>query len=224
MAKKSQLLDVSFKRFFYDRQAVIDKLDKQRLASLRTAGGWSRTTARRRIRRRKGPSAAGESPHAHTSHPFATLKNIQFGFDTLREQAVVGAIGFGKADVPVPKALEEGTAVRRPNVRRSPRTIGKAGEIEARSLSGRRSLKSRRKEKARLEGDSSRKITGFDGAKWVVTFAILRSASQVRRANEIQEQLYGPLEIVGEIEARPYMEPAMKLAAVEFPDLYLKEG
>ena len=112
---KSRLLDVSFKQFFYDRQAVIDKLDKQRLKALRTAGGWSRTTARRRIRRRKGPSSAGESPHAHTSHPFATLKNIQFGFDTLREEAVVGAIGFGKAEVPVPKALEEVATLQRQN-------------------------------------------------------------------------------------------------------------
>lgn len=210
-------VDVAFKRFFYDRAAVKQKLDKKRLAALRQAGLTVRKASRRRLRRRKRASTEGESPSVHSDHPFATLKNIQAGFDTFKEASVVGPIGFGNLSDPVPGRLEDGYSVSRKNERRSLRRLGEPGEIEAEPIT--------RKKKSKVAArTNSREIIGFDKKRWRVVFATLNTPSQVRRANEINELLYGPMQITGEIKPRPFMEPAVQSVKDQLVDLYLSEG
>lgn len=221
-------VDVSFKRFFYDREAVKKKLDKKRLGALRRAGLTIRLAARRRLRRRKRASAAGESPSVHSKDNFATLKNIQAGFDTFREASVVGPIGFGNLIDPVPGRLEDGYSISRKNERRTVRRLGEPGEIEALPMGGGpagrdKSTGKFTKAKQRLR-TNSREIEGYDKRRWKVAFATLETQAQVRRANKLNELLYGPMEITGEIEPRPFMEPAVDSVKDQLVDLYLSEG
>lgn len=222
-------IDVAFKRFFYDREMVKKKLGRKRNKALRKAGLTIRKAARRRLRRRKRVSRPGQSPSVRSTDTFATLKNIQAGFDTFAEASVVGAIGFGNLSDPVPGRLEHGASVRRKNERRTERKLGMTGEIEALPVGGggpagrdkKTGKFTKAKQKVRSE---SREIEGFDKRRWNVAFATLETPEQVRRSNEINELLYGPAEITGTLEARPFMEPAVESVKDRFVDLYLKEG
>ena len=205
-------VDVAFKRFFYDREMVRKKLGRKRTKALRKAGLTIRKAARRRLRRRKRVSRPGQSPSVRSTDTFATLKNIQAGFDTFAEASVVGPIGFGNLADPVPGRLEHGAEVRRKNPRRAERRIGDVGEIDIEPTS---------KTSKRL---TSVQIVSWDKRDWIVTFAKLETPEQVRRANEINERLYGPAEIIGTLEARPFMEPAVESVKDQFVDLYVKEG
>ena len=221
-------VDVAFKRFFYDREQVKKKLGRKRLKALRRAGLTVRKAARRRLKRRKRVSRPGQAPSVRSSHPFATLKNIQAGFDTFAEASVVGAIGFGDLSDPVPGRLEHGATVNRKNDRRVDRRIGGAGEIEALPAQGGGSVRHKRTGRFQKAVVATRtdsvEIEGWDKRRWRVAFAKLNTPEQVRIANEINELLYGPAEITGTLEARPFMEPAVDSVKDQFVDLYLKEG
>lgn len=78
---------------FFDRPAVVRRMDRATHRALSKAGSFVRTRARTSLRRRKSVAAPGEAPHVHSTHPFATLKNILFGFDG-RDSVVVGPVGF----------------------------------------------------------------------------------------------------------------------------------
>lgn len=205
-------VDVAFKRFFYDREMVRKKLGRKRLKAVRKAGLTVRKAARRRLRKRKRVSRPGESPSVHTEDKFATLKNILSGFDPLAEASVVGPVKFGRHADAIPGALEHSAHVARPNPRRRLRAIGDVGEIDIEPTS---------KTSKRL---TSVQIVSWDKRDWIVTFAKLETPEQVRRANEINERLYGPAEIIGTLEARPFMEPAVESVKDQFVDLYVKEG
>lgn len=221
-------LEGSLKRFFYDRDAVKKALGRKRLKALRKAGGELRKRARRKLRRRKRKSRPGEAPSVHASSNFATLKNIQFGFNTFEEAAVVGAIGIANkaGDPPAPGVMEYGGAGSRINERRTLRTLGTVGEI---AIDGVREYTTStgkiRRVKLRKSGTSTRDVVDWKGAKRRVTYARLQTPDQVRRANELNEELFGPAEFSNATVApRPFMAPAAQEAAGEFLDLYLKEG
>ncbi len=212
-------LDVTLKRFFYDRESVRRKLDDKRLKALRKAGAVLRLRARRKLRRRKRPSRPGEPPSVHAEGSFATLKNIQFGFDTVAEAAIVGAIKIpAKAgSEPAPGVMEHGGPTSVDNPRRTIREIGKPCEIDVDGKSGRR--------RARRDGVSTKNVVDWQGKTRRVTYARIETAEQARRANEFNEMLFGPLAFtVGTVAPRPFMAPAAQEASGEFLDLYLKEG
>ncbi len=58
------------------------------------------------------------------------------------------------------------------------------------------------------------------GRQRSVVYAELRTVAHVRRANQINEELYGPQELTPEIAPRPFVAPAMAEAAPAFPELY----
>lgn len=218
----------NLKRFFYDREAVQKALGKKRLKALRKAGGELRKRARRKLRRRKRKSRPGEAPSVHTASAFATLKNVQFGFDTFREVAVVGAIGFDNAhgDPPAPGVMEHGGEGSRVNERRTLRVVGVVGEI---AIDGVREYTTRtgktRRVKLRKSGRSTRDVVDWKGKTRRVTYARLNSEEQARRANELNAELYGPASFsANTVAPRPFMAPAAQEASAEFLDLYLKEG
>ena len=99
---------------FFDTPRVVRSVDRMRRRELARAGGFVRTTSRRSIRKRKGTSLPGRTPHSHTGD----LKKIYFGYDDATDSTVVGPLGFKKSNAP--STLEHGgfTLIRR----RDPKT------------------------------------------------------------------------------------------------------
>jgi hypothetical protein len=80
---------------FFDRPAVIRRMDAATQRSLAKAGAFVRRAAISRLRRRKRYSLPGESPSVHSTDPIANLKFILFGFDG-RDTVVVGPVGLNQ--------------------------------------------------------------------------------------------------------------------------------
>lgn len=80
------------KRFFFDRQAVINAVGKAGAKNLSKAGAFIRRSARSSLRRRKRTAAPGEPPSVHSKDPVATLKNIWFVFDPALRSVIVGPV------------------------------------------------------------------------------------------------------------------------------------
>lgn len=96
------------KKAFFDRTAVIEKLDPAVKRALSKFGAFVRQRSRTSIRDSKGTSKPGNPPFSHTK----TLKRfILFGYDPGRKSVVIGPTLAGSASG-APEALEEGgTAV-----------------------------------------------------------------------------------------------------------------
>lgn len=105
------------KKLFFDREAVQKAVDAATVRTLNRLGAMVRLTARRSMRRKKGPSAPGQPPHAHggpkkagKKFTGAWLKElILYSYDPLTRTVVVGPLKFRRSNVP---ALHEfgGTA------------------------------------------------------------------------------------------------------------------
>lgn len=94
------------KELFFDRKAVIDRVDKATRKVLSRFGAFVRQTARKSIRKRKKTSAPGSPPSSHTG----LLKRfIFFGFDPQKSSVVIGPQRLsqkGRGDAPA--LLEHG--------------------------------------------------------------------------------------------------------------------
>jgi len=108
------------KKFFFDRQKIIDRIGTQRANLLRNVGGFVSKTAARSMRKKgyarnppkktKGKawktwqaeirgevsSKPGSPPFSHSTDPKATLRNILFIYDTSKEAMVVGPEGLNQ--------------------------------------------------------------------------------------------------------------------------------
>jgi hypothetical protein len=80
------------KRFFFDRQIVINAVGRASAKNLSNAGSFIRQSARSSLRRRKKASSPGEPPSVHSQDRVATLKNIWFVFDPAQRSVVVGPL------------------------------------------------------------------------------------------------------------------------------------
>lgn len=82
------------KRNFFDRAAVINAIGRSKARLLSKGGAYVRTDARGSMKRRKynTTAPAGSPPFAHSSDPFASLKNILFSWDPITESVVVGPV------------------------------------------------------------------------------------------------------------------------------------
>lgn len=192
------------KKGFFDRQAVMDKVDAATRKSLNKAGASLRLIAQRSMRyvsakgRGKKPrrvSRPGEPPRAVREHPWLR-KHLYYSYDDASETVVVGPVGFRGED-PVPGTLERGGLVTIRNARRRRRTSGDGGEI-AIGLAG---------------GHTTKLVAGTLLGTVPVTYARLRTVRQVAKANRINERLYGPMTLQRRIAARPFMRPALEKAS-----------
>jgi hypothetical protein len=211
-------LAAELKQFFFDRPAVLKKLKKKKLNALKKAGALSRRIIRNKPRRRKRKSLPGEAPSVHTKSKFATLRNVLFAYDPSTDGVVVGPVKIPTTDTePAPATLEYGGRIDR----RKKRSLGGSGEVE---VDGRRIAADgspRRVNRGRRGGGSSMStVVDSDGEQRSVVYAKLRTEAQVRRANQINEELYGPTSKTPVIEPRPFVGPAMTEAAPAFPELY----
>lgn len=91
------LVQINYSQFF-DRDAVLKKVDSEERRLLSRAGAFVRTTARQSIRKRKRVSEPGKPPSSHTGF---YKKSILFGYDKRNRSVVIGpSAAFGGAEVP----------------------------------------------------------------------------------------------------------------------------
>ena len=86
------MIGMDSKKWFFDRQAVMDAVDRAALRNLSRAGSFIRTAARSSLRKRRRISRPGEPPSVHTADRVATLKNIWFIYDPIQRSVVVGPV------------------------------------------------------------------------------------------------------------------------------------
>ncbi len=213
-------LSADLKKFFFDRPEVIKKLKKKKLAALKSAGALSRRKIRNKPRRRKRKSKPGEAPSVHTQSKFATLRNVLFAYDPSADSVVVGPVRIPTADaVAAPGTLEYGGKIDR----RRQRKLGGSGEVEVDGLRTMPDGSVRRVNRGRAGGGASMTtVRDIRGERRSVVYAELTTDAMVRRANNLNEELYGPHEASPVIEPRPFVAPAMAEAAPDFPELYAR--
>ncbi|MEM9108608.1 MAG: hypothetical protein AAGC72_01135 [Planctomycetota bacterium] len=94
---------------FFDRDKVLDKLDRDERRLLSRAGAFVRRRARSSIRKRKGISKSGKPPASHTGQ---YKKSILFGYEKSSRSVVIGpSASFGGSEVP--ELLEFGGSAKR---------------------------------------------------------------------------------------------------------------
>jgi hypothetical protein len=95
---------------FFDRPSVLRAVEGNRRRFLSKAGAYVRQRARTSIRRRKYGTIAkpGSPPFAHSTDPYATLKNILFAYDPQSKSVVVGPVGLNGGRSKVPGLMEFG--------------------------------------------------------------------------------------------------------------------
>jgi hypothetical protein len=187
------------KQMFFDRRAVIDAIGQANVKALSRAGAFIQRRSKSLIRKRKRVSRPGEPPSSHVG----TLRNlIYFSLDPSTRSVVIGPTPLGMVGI-VPPTLEYGgTTAPITNPRRKHRHVGGAGEI-------------------RIGGTGSVATRQNKDGKWV-TYAKLHTQAQADRANQLNEELYGPEMVGGDrrIEPRPYMGPAFRAEMPSLPTLW----
>ena len=219
---------VTIKDYFFDRQLVKDTLDVEARKGLTRMGGYVRRTARSSIKRkgeaRKPPknkdgsayqrwlaeqkqrprSKPGDPVFQHSSHAVVNPKNIVFGWDG-KDSVVVGmmAVWDGRPGKPIPHEIEFGSEEQGINTRRTIRNLGDGGEIEIVGAGGK-------------AAGTTKLATATRLGNVLVRYALLRTTSQVARANELNETLYGPMRGRRVTKPRPVMAPAFQKGLDKF--------
>ena len=141
---------------------------------------------RKRFSKIRPASPPGFPPRAIL--PDAPVRKLLWNlFDRRTRSAIVGPAKFPTGSTMAPSILEHGGPTKKKkNTRRTKRKLGGSGEI-------------------RLGGRVSR------STKSGVTYGRLTTPRMVRRANVLNEELYGPEFMGGTMQrARPFMKPALK--------------
>jgi hypothetical protein len=113
-------LSLRMRDFFFDRQAIVDRLSQANRRALSKVGAFLRRRARSSLRRRKSPSPPGNPPSVHSDDNVATLKNILFAYEPEHESLVVGPVALNQrfyigpqlGSATVPQLQEFGSRVR----------------------------------------------------------------------------------------------------------------
>lgn len=169
-------------KLFFTTDRVIRAVDAATRRNLSRFGAFVRSDARHSIRKRKRPSAPGQPP---TNRTGLLKRHIYFAYDAAKKSVVIGPARLGgvKGDG-APRTLEYGGSAKVRNPRRRLRQVGDGGEI---------------------------RVGGRDAAttKQGVTYCLIRTPAQARRANRLNRELYGAARVV-RIAARPFMTPAFR--------------
>jgi hypothetical protein len=116
---------------------------------------------------------------------------------------VIGPVRLSSR-VNVPALHEFGGRVFLRNKRRVVRKIGSGGEIRIGGRAGR----------------TTKPTVDRHGNTVMVTYARLRTAAQVARANRLNEAVYGPATYTANYKPRPFMGPALAAAQPSLPKLW----
>lgn len=178
---------------FFDKPAVVNAIGKAGAKILAKSGAKIRTIAQRSMRYRKNKSAPdGSPPFAHK--PRAFLRQFTFfSYDTNTKSVVVGPEKLG-AGIPAGKIQEFGGTTKIKNARRKIRKIGDGGEFR---IGGK-------------PGKTTKTIAGLNGVTYFVTYGKIKTDEQARRANQLNEFIYGPMFRTVKVAPHPFMAPALK--------------
>lgn len=84
------LKPAAFKASFFDRAAVIARVDRGKSKAMARSGALVRTIARRSIRKRKGTSLPGQAPSSHKESGHRLRDRIFFAHDATSGGVVIG--------------------------------------------------------------------------------------------------------------------------------------
>jgi hypothetical protein len=183
--------------FFFDRQAVMKRMDAATAAVLSKFGAFVMTAARQSIRTRKDVSQPGAPP----TNRVGTLKRfIFFVFDPALQSVVIGPESLGGD---VPGILEFGGDERIDDHRVRERHVGDGGEVQI----------------GPPECATSRIAKGTNLGDVLVTYTRIRTARQAARANMLNRMLYLKQAPV-HVKPRPYMRPAFDRVLDELPAIW----
>lgn len=118
-------LKMTVKNLFFDRASVQRAVGPANAKALSKAGAFVRRRARSSMRRRKGPSAPGQPPSAHSRDAVASLKTILFAYDQRAMSVVIGPVLLNGSQGSVPALHEFGgvQSIRRPARGRRPASV-----------------------------------------------------------------------------------------------------
>lgn len=94
------MIHLEFKQLFFDRKAVMSKVDAASRKVLSKFGAFVRRSAKSSIRKRKKPAPPGSPPSSHTG---LLKKFIFFGYDLDAQSVVIGPTRLnqkGRGDAP----------------------------------------------------------------------------------------------------------------------------
>jgi hypothetical protein len=193
-------------KLFFDQPVVIRVMDKATARVFNRFGATTRLTARHSIRKvgKKGKaSLPGQPPKSRKGF---LRDHIYYSFNPQTKSVVIGAALFARSSW-AQKTLEHGGSVRQRNPQRRIRKIGSGGEIRIKTTLVHQGFKN-------LAGDYSSEFEEED----TVIYCRLHTQAQADRANRLNEELYGPMELPAvNIAARPYMAPAFEITKEKLP-------
>lgn len=194
------MISASVAKIVDESRAVLARLGQNERKALLALGKYAQKAAKHSLRTKAGPAPAGAPPHSHTG----TLRRHIYYRLTPAPSVIIGPLRLPGTTYAVPGTLEYGGPIpRMRNKRRRIRVLGKPGEIRL----------------GRPYGATARLVKGT-GKR--VTYAKLRTAAQVERANWLNEQLYGPLYFVGKIHPHPFMRPALAYTMGRLKEVFSK--
>ena len=190
-----------------DDKRVLDFFDDQQRRDFMRAGSLIRTTARRSMRRAgkkvtraKMSGNVQDVPRRTGKPPLRWMdlyrggglyNTMQFAWDPRKQSVVIGPTWFGGSGRPIPGQVEAGGTSRGKNPRRRRRKIGDGGEMG-------------------YGGSGSKWVRGTSMGDMQVRYATIKTHDQARRANRINEELYGPSHVSITAAPHPYMGPALE--------------
>jgi hypothetical protein len=208
---------------FFDRQKLVGQMDKASYRALNRAGATMRMHAKRSMKARAidKPSPVGTPPHRHTQMrgkksrgDYGLQRSIMYGFDQSDQSVVIGpSTAFGAGIHRIAQSHEYGGTESKKNPRRRNRVRGGSGEIRI----GRAA---RNNPRARL---ATKKAKGTALGDVDVTYGKLFTDEQARRANQLNETLYGPTTLRSTYPPRPTMRPALAVVAPLLPGMIRDE-
>ena len=196
------MLAFRVQELFFDRTAVTGAVDRATRSVLSRFGAYVRRTAKGSIRKAKGPSKPGSPPHSH--------KGLSAGVHLLPLQPrdPLGGHRAGTVCAFHGRPVQSGT-----------RRHGADPQPPAAQAGARAGVARSASTRAR-PAKTTKQVEGRHGTA-EVTYAKLFTAAQVERANQLNEQLYGPEFIPGvRIEPRPYMGPAFAKETPKLPQMW----
>ena len=111
---------MNMRRAAFDRRRINDEVERNSKRRITKSLAFVRRRARSTYRRRKRVSRPDQAPSVHSSHPYATLKNIWFNYDARTKSGVVGPVKIRSSrslitsSQAVPGLLEAGGTVTIP--------------------------------------------------------------------------------------------------------------
>jgi len=207
---------------YFDLSAIPDAVERAKRRNLMEAAKDIWTTARRSMKTRKGPSMAGMPPHRHRSkRPGASSglqKSLRYAYDEMNDSALIGPSSvYGPGIADIAQRHEFGGTYPTRNTRRRTRKVGDAGEMLIASSRGGRDASGHYHPAAFRNWATAKKIKDSRGKTRIVVYAPIRTEAQARRANEIQEELFGASQYPATYPKREFMDPALQAERAGIP-------